>query len=181
VLPGGEGEGGPDVLAVDDERPGADDVDRVPGAEPFVGELDRVGGKDRGVDRRGGLQEPRRRVGEVEPHRVLVDHFRGFVIVHRFGNDERAARVALPVEVEVRRYHLRGERGAVRERHVLAQGEGEFGRVVIHLPLRGEPRLEVEGLRILVDSRSPILLMIPPFWYLPPSGGYNVVCASNSR
>src|SRR5699024_159761 len=74
------------------------------------------------------------------------------VVVDRLGDDQGAVGIAQTVQVEVRCDHLRVQRAAVGEGDVLTQGEGVLGGVVVHLPVRGQPWFEFQGLGVLVDE-----------------------------
>ncbi len=74
------------------------------------------------------------------------------VVVDGLGDGKGQLGVAESVGVEVFGDHLGVEGRSVREGHVVTQLEGVLGGVGIHLPLGGNPRLDVEGLGVLVSQ-----------------------------
>src|SRR5699024_978326 len=101
VLAHGQGQLGADLLGVDHEGPGADDVGGVAGAELLAAAVQGGAGQQAGVDCGDGLGEARRGRGEVETHRGGVDDLAVVVVVDRLGDGQGAVRIAPAVQVEV--------------------------------------------------------------------------------
>ena len=153
VLAGFEHQVGAQGLAVHHERAGADDVFRVTGAELLVAQLQRGISQQARVVRRRRLRKARRRRGEVKTHRVLVDDLTALVVGDLLRDVEQPVLVAQAEQVEVVHDVLRGHGRAVGVGHVGADVEGEHRGVLIDLrQVRGNPRLKLQRLRVLVEQ-----------------------------
>src|SRR5699024_7173735 len=130
--------------------PGTNDLAGRTWGEAFVRHLQGGVGQQSSVDGAGGLWEAGYGLAEVEADGGIVDDLAALVGADLFGGGEPVVRVPEAEEGELRDDVLRGQRGAVGAGGPVAQVEGELGGVLVDLrEVGGEPRVELEGVRVL--------------------------------
>ena len=150
VLAGTDGELRADGLVSDVEGPAGVDLRGSARAEAFGIEVESRVREQSCVHRRRRLRETGGGGGEVEAHPMRVEDLAALIVRDLLGHRQRACFVAAAEEVEVLRHILRGQRRTVRVGHALTDGECVGCGIGVRLrQFGGQPRMKLEGLRIL--------------------------------